>query len=169
MKPLLSLSFLLLFAVPKSYGQNVDNAIQKKWGLLNTHLKFKAKKVVELSKALIEADTTKELLYIETKFIASELYGYLDTLKTIDSKAIKIVSKKNDNLTNVLMKILMLVQDRKNSNAVALFFIYMPQLKGAEERIELAKDNYNKTCKANKRKDWMFIDPTPEKDVKVKF
>jgi hypothetical protein len=164
MKFLLSLSFLLLLSISKSYGQNVDNAIQKKWGLLNTHLKFKAKKVVELSKALIEADTTKELLYIETKFIASELYGYLDTLKIIDSKSIKIVSKKNDNLTNVLMKILMLVRERKNSNAIALFFIYMPQLKGAEERIELAKDNYNKACKASKRKDWIFVDFTGVKE-----
>jgi hypothetical protein len=157
MKFLLSLSFLLLIAVPKSYGQNIDNIIQKKWGVLSTHLKFKAKKVVELSKALIEADTTKELLYIETKFIASELFEYLDTLKTIDSKAIKIVSKKNDNLTNVLMRILMLVQDKRNAPTLPLFYIYMPQLKGAEERIELAKDNYNKACKVNKRKDWIFV------------
>jgi hypothetical protein len=160
MKFILSLSFLLLLAVPKSFGQNVDNGIQKKWGVLNTHLKFKAKKVVELSKRLIEADTTKELLYIETKFIASELYGYLDTLKTIDSKAIKIVSKKNDNLTNVLMKILMLVQDKRNASTLPLFFIYMPQLKGAEERIYLAKKEYNKTCRVLKRKDLLFIDPT---------
>ncbi len=169
MKLLLTFFFLLLITTKQSFGQNVDTEIQSKWLNLNLILTKRADKFLALSNDLIKADTSKEVLFIEAKFIASELSEYLSTcLKPIEAKTIKIVSIKNDNLTKVLERIMKLMADGKEETKILpLFFIYMPQITGIEKRLEIAKLKYNKACKANKRKDLLFLNPSPKKEVKL--
>ena len=163
-KILFLFAFLFLISTHHSYGQNVEKAVQSKWIDLNSILKKRADNLLEFSNELIKLDTSKEVLFIESKFIASELSDYLSTLQQIDAKTIKIVSIKNNNLTKVLEKIMRLMLDGKTDMKILpMYYMLMPQISGIEKRLELATENYNKTCKKNKRKNLLFINPLPDK------
>jgi hypothetical protein len=169
MKILLPLLFLLFFSAPKSYGQNVDKSIQSKWLDLNLILTKRASKFLELSNELIKADTAKEDLFIEARFVGTEFSNYLDTLKNINSKEINVVYKKNENITQLLQKILVQMEKDRNAKIMAFFFIFIPQFESIEKKLKLAIDNYNKACKANKKLNLRFENPTTHKVINVKF
>lgn len=167
MKLVVKFSFLFLISTQLSYGQNVDKAIQSKWLDLNLILTKRAEKFLELSNELIKADTAKEDLFIEARFVGTEFLNYLYTLKNINSKEIKVVYKKNENITQLLQKILVQMEKDRNAKIMAFFFIFIPQFESIEKKIKLAIDNYNKACKANKKLNLRFENPTPHKDINV--
>lgn len=167
MKLVVKFSFLFLISTQLSYGQNVDKAIQSKWLDLNLILTKRAEKFLELSNELIKADTAKEDLFIEARFVGTEFLNYLYTLKNINSKEIKVVYKKNENITQLLQKILVQMEKDRNAKIMAFFFIFIPQFESIEKKIKLAINNYNKACKANKKLNLRFENPTPHKDINV--
>jgi hypothetical protein len=94
---------------------------------------------------------------------------YIDTLKQFDSLSIAMTIRKNNILTKLLTKAIILFRNDpqfKNQNDVINL---MAQLEGAENRITVARYEYNVSCKIFNRPDLRFQDNEDTKAVRVEF
>jgi hypothetical protein len=172
MKFLLSLSFLLLLAVPKSYGQKAELDINTNWMQLTKQLKLRSLKVVDLTNDLLKLQLRNERkdVITTTNFLAKEITAYLDSAKQLDSNTVRIVFDKNKKLTDDYLQILAYNEyEMAGSPILNLLSSFIVELYAIEKEILTTKENYNTACVANKKLDLIFDCPIPDKDVKVQF
>jgi len=109
----------------------------------------------------------KEL--IKLKKSAVDIFKYLNTLKQLDSSSIVITRNRNNKLTKALTKTLVSFENDtkyKNRNTVMNL---IAQLEGTENRIALARREYNETCKKNKKTDLQYLTNENSGAVQVQF
>jgi hypothetical protein len=167
MKILLSLSFLLLLAAPKSYGQKVDKDLLLKWGVLKSNVKVRANLILEMTSDFLKQGKDHEKIVFKTNLLAKEIKS--DTIKQIDGKVVKAFYNKNDSLENQTLDILMTPKIEKNAATTKRLDILVPKLSAIEKLIKKAKKEYNTACKDKKREDLIYENTTAEMDVEVKF
>jgi hypothetical protein len=172
MKFLLSLSFLLLLAVPKSYGQKAGLVIDTNWMQLTKQLKLRSLKVIDLTNDLLKIylRTERKDVITKTNLLAKEIAVFIDSAKQLDSNTVRIVFDKNKKLTDDYLQILAYNEYEMTGSPMSnLLSSFIVELYAIEKEILTAKGNYNKACVANKRLDLIFDCLIPDNDVKVQF
>jgi hypothetical protein len=172
MKFLLSLSLLLMLAVPKSYGQKAELDINTNWMQLTKQLKLRSLKVVDLTNDLLKLQLRNERkdVITTTNLLAKEITAYLDSAKQLDSNTVRIVFDKNKKLTDDYLQIFAYNEyEMAGSPILNLLNSFIVEFYTIEKEILTAKGNYNTACVANKKLDLIFDCLKPDKDVKVQF
>jgi hypothetical protein len=167
MRILLSLSFLLLLAAPKSFGQNVDKDLLLKWGVLKSNVKQRANLVLEMTSDFLKQGKDDKKIVFKTNVLAKVIKS--DTIKEIDSKIVKAFYNKNDSLENQAFEILISPKIEKNAATSKRLDILVEKLDAIEKVIKKARKDYNTACRDKKREDLLYENTTQVKDVKVQF
>jgi hypothetical protein len=99
-------------------------------------------------------------LWAEMAINAVDLAKHLDTMKTINSAAMKTTTKLNSNLSKSFGKIIMqlVMNDQKTLNESAEITAKMESI---EKQLITTKGIYNKACEESNRLDLVFDEKTP--------
>ena len=164
----LSIFSLFLFA-QNSFAQDTTSSINESWANLKTQLQRKTHIANDLVASLSKSQKVDKEQLNNLKSFAVELFKYVDTLTHKDSLSISLANDKNDRLTQAIAKILVSVEnnDKFKGNKEVIGFIM--QLEGCENRIAIAKMEYNKLCKEYGRSDLFFGNDNVDKGQEVKF
>ena len=163
---IIGLSFLFLIASFESAAQDTTSLINTSWASLKTQLQRRSDIVGNLVNVLSKSPVVDKNQLNNSKLFAIEIFKLVDTLIIKDSVSISRVATKNKKLTQALSRALVtLEQDPKYRGSKAVMNILM-ELEGCENRIAVAKRDYNEACKKYNRTDLLFgsdqIDNTPK-------
>lgn len=147
-------SVLFLFIALNIFGQDTTVQINSSWKNLTTQLKRRTDIVINLGSFLPEFNKNAKKEYSNSKLIAIELVNFIETIKTLDSTSISIVSSKNDKLTQALSRTLVVLESEKKLWKNNDFIDIITQLEGSENRIAVARNDFNETCKSFNRLDF---------------
>lgn len=125
--------------------------------------------VLNLTSLISKSSKVDKKELSNSKVFASDLFKYVDTLKSKDSISITVAYTKYTNLTQALARtIATLETDKKlrNNNEITALLMH---LEGIENRIALDKREYNELCMKYNRTDLLFGSEQNEKAPEVKF
>ncbi|MDB5276155.1 MAG: LemA family protein [Ferruginibacter sp.] len=159
---------LFLLYSQNSFGQDTATSIEKNWAILKTQLQRRTNIVINFIQTLNNSNKDKKEL-AKLKMIATGISKYLDTLKQFDSLSIDVTMKKNHSLNKILTKTITSIENDKKFNKRNDVMNLMAQLEGAENRIVVARYEYNKSCKTFNRPDLQFREKEDAKAVRVEF
>lgn len=161
--------FIILLSFQRSYGQDTTTQINTAWTNLKTQLQRRADIVNNLTSFLSKSTKVDKEQLNNSKVFSIDLFKYVDTLSFIDSLSISLANNKNNRLTQALARTLASLENdtklRSDSQLQGLF----TQLEGSENRIALAKREYNEVCKEYGKTDLLFGPDTVEKAPEIKF
>lgn len=160
---------LLLFVSVSCVGQDTSSTLTSNWKNLKAQLQTRTKIVSNLTNVLSKSSEVNKTSLNNAKNFNSDLFNIVDTLNLANSISISLASEQNSKLTQALSRTLATLENdpsfRGREDVVSL----MAQLEGCENRIALAKNEYNSFCKHNGRLDLLF-DKGQSKDTReVKF
>lgn len=170
MKLVLGFSIVFFLLCPqKSFEQDSTSAVVKNWINLKTQLQRKANLATSLA-IMVEGSKTMERQKIaQLKMAAADLFKFLDTLKQFDSLAIAAASDRNRSLDESLTETTALAEKdaklKKRNDMTAL----IAQLEGAENRVTVARYDYNENCKTFNRPDLLFRTNDVTRQTKIEF
>ena len=169
MKFFTTILLLFLLSFQTSFGQDTTAQINTSWINLKTQLQRRTDIVSNLASILSKSTKVDKEQLSKSKTFAIDLFKYVDTLTLKDSLSICLANEKNNRLTEALEKTLASSDnDKKLSSNNQLPGLFM-QLEGCENRIALAKREYNDICKEYKRTDLLFGSDKVEKAPEIKF
>ena len=160
---------LFLLSPQKTLGQDTTSSILKNWTILKTQLQRRTNVVINLVQILNESNKVDKEVLTNLKIHATDIFIYLDTLKHFDSLSIDLTMKKYNTLNESLTKTIILIESRTKFNNQIDIINLMAQLNGAENRIKVARYEYNESCKAFNRPGLQFWEKGDAKAVKVEF
>ena len=152
-----------------SFGQDTTTSIIKSWAILKTQLQRRTDIVINLTNTLTKSNKVDKKELAKSKKFATDIFKYLDTLKQFDSLSISVTMKKNSKLTKSLTKTIASLENDKKFNIRNDIINHYAQLEGTENRIALARREYNETCKTFNRLDLLFLADQETKAVQVQF
>jgi LemA protein len=152
----------------QTYGQDSTCQINASWTDLKTQLKRRSDIVSNLTVVLSNLKTDKELLN-NLKIAAIDVFKYVDTLSLRNSVAVSLAATKNNKLTESLGRTLITTENNKKISSNKEFINLLMQLEGCENRIVVAKQDYNNACKICNRTDLVFNVEQVNNVPKVKF
>jgi LemA protein len=168
MKLTVRLFLFLLFISCSCIGQEAK-AIDDEWLALKIPLQRRTDIVSKVVNTLSKSKEVDKEELAKAKNLAVELYSHIDTLKTIDNLSISLSYKLHTQLTQALARTLVtLERDPKFRNSTPVRDLVV-QLEGVENRIMVAKRDFNEACKVIKRPDLYFGSNQQEKVPEVKF
>jgi LemA protein len=153
---LIKIFVLTFFFAQPCFGQNLEDNITQAWKDLKNQLQRRADIVPNLTIALANS---KHVLQNESKrarSISTHLFRILDSLQIPDSASLFFASHLNIELTGALARMLVTLegdQDLKNTLVVREL---QTNLEAVENRLKLAKVNYNNACRKAHRQDLLF-------------
>ena len=169
MKLFITFISLYLFSFQTIYGQDTTAQINTAWTNLKTQLQRRTDIVSNLTSILSKSTKVDKEQLNNSKLFSIDLFKYIDTLSFKDSLTISLASTKNNKLTQALSRTLATLEnDKKFSSANQLQGLLM-QLEVCENRITLAKREYNDVCKEYGKIDLLFDSDNVEKAAEVKF
>jgi len=153
----ISSAFLILFsAVQLCFAQDSAIQINSAWANLKTQLERRTDIVAHFSAILDQSTLIGKKQLARSRMFAVDLFKYIDTLNIKDSLTIGLAKNKNDSLRQELGKALpKLIQDPEFRNR-SDFMGLIAQLEGINNRIVVARKEYNDLCKKFKRFDLLF-------------
>ena len=169
MKLFIQLSFLLLLASQNCFGQDTNSIINESWTTLKTQLQRRTDIVSNLTSLLSKSSKVDKEQLNNSKVLAVDLFKYIDTLNIKDSLSVSLVSVKNNKLTQALARTIVTLENDKKFRSNNEVNGLLMQLEGCENRIALAKREYNEICKEFKKADLLFGLDQIEKAPEVKF
>lgn len=164
----IKLSTLFLLFTLHSFGQDTTCQINTTWTGLKAQLQRRSDIAVNLTAVLSKTKADKEQLN-RLKASAIDLFKYIDTLCLRNSMAVSLAETKNNKLTKSLASTLIEAENDKKIIASQAFIDIMIQLEGCENRIALAKQDYNNACKVCNRTDLLFKEEQIKKAEEIKF
>lgn len=169
MKHFFRISVVLILISQNSFGQDTTALINSSWTNLKTQLQRRTNIISNLAAVLSKSKKVDKVELKNLKTYSIDLFNYVDTLTFKDSLSISLVNTKNNRLTQAVSRTLVALENDikfKNKNEVSGLLM---QLEGCENRIALAKREYNETCKEYQRPDLHFGNNQVEKAPEVKF
>ncbi|AEE48649.1 LemA family protein [Haliscomenobacter hydrossis] len=164
MKPSTPIFILLIFLAQLGFGQTADSILNGSWLKLKAALQWKSGIVADL----LKQNFTKSPKIDKTQIgvaqnMALELYKRVDTLQTRDKFSISGVYALNTSLATLVGDIFNAPKKtrrfwRRNDEALQL----MSQLEACENRIAVARGQYNELCNQYKMTDLFFGPFEPE-------
>lgn len=169
MKYFTTILFSVIISFQTSFGQDTTAQINTSWINLKTQLQRRTDIVSNLVSILSQSPKVDKEQLSKSKTFAINLFKYLDTLTLKDSLSISLANEKNNRLTKALARALATSDnDKKLRSNKKLPELFM-QLEGCENRIALAKRDYNDVCNEYKRTDLLFGSDKVEKATEIKF
>ena len=83
--------------------------------------------------------------------------------------SISLANDKNNKLSQSIATTFLAVENNNKSRGDKKVFEFMMQLEGCENRIAIAKMEYNKLCKESGKNDLLFGKDEANKEQEVKF
>jgi hypothetical protein len=164
----IKLSTFFLLLVMQSFGQDTTCQINTTWTGLKTQLQRRSEIAVNLATMLSKTKADKEQLD-SLRTSAIDLFKYIDTLGVRDSLVVSLAETKNNKLTKTLAGTLIKTENDKKNSANHEFVDLLIRLEGCENRIALAKQDYNEACKICNRTDLLFREEQINKAEEIKF
>ena len=161
------LSFFLLVA-SHSFGQDTTCHINASWTGLKTQLQRRSDIAVNLTVVLSRSKAENKQLN-NFKASAIDLSKFIDTFYLKDSVTVSLAAIKNEKLTESLARTLITTENDKKIRSDTAFIDLLMQLEGCENRIALAKQDYNNACKMCHRTDLQFRVGQTNRAAEVKF
>jgi LemA protein len=146
----------LLFLSQASMAQETTKSVNDAWTSLRTQLRRRTDLVINLTNSLSTSTHVDQEELKKAKNLAADLFRLTDTVKTLDSVSISFASGLNANLTQVLGRTLVTLEEDqklKNSNLVRDLQLH---LEATENRLNLARIIYNEACTKVNRQDLLF-------------
>jgi len=163
------LFFLILFLSQTCLAQHSTKTINDTWKNLKTQLQSRTDLVAGVTNTLTKSKQVDQEELKKAKHIAADLFRHVDTLQTLDSLSVSFANYLNTNLTQALARSLMtLERDRKHRNSVPVRDLLV-QLEAIENRIMVAKMDYNHACTETNRPDLFFGSNAKAKAPEIKF
>ena len=147
---------MTFYFVQPCFGQNLEDNITQAWKDLKSQLQRRADIVPNLTIALANS---KHVLQNESKrarSISTHLFHILDTLQIPDSASLFSASHLDIQLTGALARILVTLERDKELKNTLVVRELQTNLEAVENRLELAKLNYNNACRKAHRQDLLF-------------
>ncbi|MEO8770719.1 MAG: LemA family protein [Ferruginibacter sp.] len=145
---------LILFSFQKTFSQDIPKPIKTKWENLKSLLQRRIDIVTTLSSQYSAAFDIEKLKF--AKKAALNLNKYLVSLNHPDSTSVSLTNLKNANLTNTLLVALATLKNKSAFKEQDKAESIIVELEGVENRIVLARKEYNDSCKENNRTDLIF-------------
>ena len=153
---LIKISVLTFFFVQPCFGQNLEDNITQAWKDLKNQLQRRADIVPNLTIALANSKHVHQNELKRAKGVATHLFHILDTLQIPDSASLFIASQLDIELTGALARILVTLERDKELKNTLVVRELQTNLEAVENRLELAKLNYNNACTKAHRRDLLF-------------
>lgn len=169
MKLILTFILLCFFSFQTIYGQDTTARINMAWTNLKTQLQRRTDIVSNLTSILSKSTKVDKEQLNNSKVFSIDLFKYVDTLSFKDSVTISLASTKNNKLTQALARTLATLENDKKLRSDNELQVLLMQLEGCENRIALAKQEYNDLCKEYGKTDLLFGSDNEEKAPEVKF
>ena len=169
MKLITTIFFIILFSVQTSYGQDTTTQINTAWINLKTQLQRRTDIVSNLTSILSKSTKVDKEQLNNSKAFSIDLFKYVDTLNFKDSLSISLANGKNNRLTQALARTLATLENDKKLMSDNQLQGLLMQLEGCENRIALAKREYNDVCKEYGKADLLFGSDMVEKANEIKF
>ncbi len=169
MKLVTTFILLFFFSFQTIYGQDTTAHINTAWTNLKTQLQRRTDIVSNLTSILSKSTKVDKEQLNNSKLYSIDLFKYVDTLSYKDSLTISLASNKNNKLTQALARTLATLEDDKKLRSDNQLQGLLMQLEGCENRIALAKRDYNNVCKVYGKTDLLFGSNNEEKAPEVKF
>lgn len=169
MRFLIPLLFSGLFFFQNGYGQDTAVHINKAWATLKAQLQRRTDIVSNLVSIMSKSTKVNKEQLSNSKLFAVDLFNYIDTLSLKDSLSISRASEMNSKLTQALARTLASVENDKAFRSNNQFLELLMQLEGSENRIVVARRDYNDICKEYKRKDLLFKSDRFDEAPKIEF
>ncbi|MFN8306975.1 MAG: LemA family protein [Ferruginibacter sp.] len=160
---------VILLSFQKSYGQDTTVLINTAWTNLKTQLQRRTDIISNLTSILSTSTKIDKEQLNNCKVFSIDLFKYVDTLSFKDSLSISLASGKNHRLTQALAKTLATLENDKRLRSDNQLQGLIMQLEGCENRIALAKREYNETCKEYNKTDLLFGHDKMGKASETKF
>lgn len=169
MKLITTFILLCFFSFQAIYGQDTTAQINTAWSNLKTQLQRRTDIVSNLTSILSKSTKVDKEQLNNSKLFSIDLFKYVDTLSFKDSVTISLASTKNNKLTQALARTLATLENDKKLRSDNQLQGLLMQLEGCENRIALAKREYNDVCKEYGKTDLLFGSDNIEKAPEVKF
>ena len=166
MKLITTFILLYLFSYQTIYGQDTTAQINKAWTNLKTQLQKRAGIISNLTSILSKSTKVDKEQLNNSKLFSIDLFNYVDTLSFKDSLTISLASMKNNKLTQALAKTLATLENNKKFRSDKQLQGLLMQLEGCENRIALAKRDYNSVCEEYGKTNLLFSSGNIEKHLK---
>ncbi len=169
MKHFFLISVLSILISQSCFGQDTTALINTSWTNLKTQLQRRTDLISNLTNVLSKSKKVDKVELKNSKTYSIDLFNYIDTLTFKDSLTISLANAKNNQLTQAISRTLVTLEKDikfKNKNEVSGLLM---QLEGCENRIALAKREYNEICKEYQRADLYFGNIQVDKAPEVKF
>lgn len=150
-------------------AQDTTKAVNDAWANLKTQLQRRTDIVNNIANVLAKSKQVDQMELTKAKGLAVDLFKYTDTLKTLDSLSIFYVNALNTDLTQALARTLVTLERDQKLRSSASVQDLLVQLEGIENRIMVAKMDYNDICSDNNKKELFFGNNTKAKPPEVKF
>jgi hypothetical protein len=154
----LSVLFFAFFftIIHHSIGQDSLEVLMNSWLKLKTQLQRRTDITINLASVISKSGNADKDLIEMIKSTARDLSLFIDSTKNLDSVTVQETYQKNNSLTQALSKALVvLMDDTKLKSQEELRNLQM-QIEMAENRVVVAKRNYNDICVERKRPDLIF-------------
>lgn len=169
MKLITTFILFFFFSFQTIYGQDTTAQINTAWTNLKIQLQRRTDIVSNLTSILYKSTKVDKEQLNNSKLFSIDLFKYVDTLSFKDSLTISLASIKNNKLTQALSRTLASLENDKKLRSDNQLQGLLMQLEGCENRIALAKREYNDVCKEYGKTDILFGSDNAEKAPEVKF
>jgi LemA protein len=169
MKLTTTIFFIILLSFQISYGQDTTALINKEWTNLKTQLQRRTDIISNLTSILSKSTKVDKEQLNNSKVFSIDLFKYVDTLSFKDSLSISLASDKNSRLTQALARTLATLENDKKLRSDNQLQGLLMQLEGCENRVALAKREYNEVCKQYGKTELLFGSDKVEKAPEVRF
>ena len=166
--PLKSILFLfIVLAVSIHRGAAQDSlAIKDSWQNLKSQLMRRTDVADNLVAVIRKYRSGNRETIEKIKVGTADLRKFIDSFKSIDSLTIQGTNQRNMLLTRALSGALILFMDDPKLKSQQEFMNLQAQLEGSENRIAVARRDFNDICVASGRPDLVF-DNTPSKPHRI--
>ncbi|HYF33452.1 MAG TPA: LemA family protein [Chitinophagaceae bacterium] len=136
-------------------GQEVKPGTSE-WLNLKKQLQWRTDVVFNLTKTLANSKEVDKNELQKARDAATKLHKHTDSLQTIDSLSISVAYILHTALTQALSRVLVTLERDPEFKSTVAARDLVAQLEGAENRLLIARREYNKWCAETNRLDLLF-------------
>lgn len=161
--------FFTMFVSTESFGQGIEKAINTNWNQLKFQLRERTDVIINLVTVLSKSAVIDKEYLEKSRAFALDLHICLDTIKSLDSSSIALISGKSNQLTQAISRMLVSLENDQQFRNRSEVSDVMSKLELCEKRIYLAGKEYNDSCIKYNRVELHFGRYPKEKPPKVDF
>ena len=155
---LIPFSVTSLVVVQHASAQDSSGRLVSSWHKLTTDLQHRVDLAIVLAANIEKSKKPEKDITGPLRTDAIGLSLFIDSSKNLDSITVEAVYHKNNRLAQSISKALVWVMENKKLKSNPELMGLQAQIEGNENRIAVAKRNYNEICVELNRSDLLFDD-----------